>query len=232
MAHHLLQNCCCWLLAAAAADSIINISVLYCYLGVITLVWCEMFALWICSSYISSCVRGCSVALSQSRLTYRHDLVLHCIVSNLSRVFAESHVYAELPGMHASVSPQANSYCNILLSWHCNLPWILQFSCSVWSDMYFGLYSSFGICKRLQSDQGGLFTDSIWAAQISYYNTIEISVLGHYLQSSLSSLCNAFSFIQAIVLSRSWCRKILDEAAELSISVSRRIFLARNCVEW
>ena len=149
MAHHLLQNCCCWLLAAAAADSIINISVLYCYLGVITLVWCEMFALWICSSYISSCVRGCSVALSQSRLTYRHDLVLHCIVSNLSRVFAESHVYAELPGMHASVSPQANSYCNILLSWHCNLPWILQFSCSVWSDMYFGLYSSFGICKGL-----------------------------------------------------------------------------------
>ena len=69
---------------------------------------------------------------------------------------------------------------------------------------------------------------------LSYYNMIEISVLGHYmcLQSSLSSLCNAFSFIQATVLSRARCRKVLNEAAELSISVSRRIFLARNCAEW
>jgi len=30
-----------------------------------------------------------------------------------------------------------------------------------------------------------------------YYNTIEISVLGHYLQSSLSSECNALNFIWA-----------------------------------
>ena len=46
-------------------------------------VWCEVFALWICPSYFSSCFRGCPVALSQDHFTYRHDLVMHCIVSNL-----------------------------------------------------------------------------------------------------------------------------------------------------
>ena len=55
---------------------------------------------------------------------------------------------------------------------------------------------------------------------------------GH-LQSSLSSLCNALGYIQqATAISRSQCRKLLDEAAGLSITVSRRIFLARNCAEW
>ena len=42
---------------------------------------------------------GCPVALSQGRFTYRHDLVLHCIVSNLSHIFVQSqtiHVYADL----------------------------------------------------------------------------------------------------------------------------------------
>ena len=53
---------------------------------------------------------GCPVALSHDCFTYGHDLNLHCIVSNLSCVVTESqtiHVYAGLPGMHASVPPQA-----------------------------------------------------------------------------------------------------------------------------
>ena len=48
---------------------------------------------------------------------------------------------------------------------------------------------------------------------------------------SLSSLCNALGYIQqATAISQSQCRKLLDEAAGLSITSSRRIFLARNCV--
>ena len=55
-----------------------------------------------------------------------------------------------------------------------------------------------------------------------YYNTIGISVLGHYLQSSLSSLCNALGYIQrTTVISQSQCRKLLYEAAGLSITASR-----------
>ena len=55
---------------------------------------------------------GCPLALSQGHFTYRHDVVLHCkhVVSSLFHIFAESqaiHVYADLPGMYASVSPQA-----------------------------------------------------------------------------------------------------------------------------
>ena len=48
---------------------------------------------------------------------------------------------------------------------------------------------------------------------------------------SLSPLCNALGYIQqATEISQSQCRKLLDEAAGLSITASRRIFLARNCV--
>ena len=64
-----------------------------------------------------------------------------------------------------------------------------------------------------------------------FYDTVELSVLGHYLQSSLSSLYNIMNFVQQPI-SKSQCRKIFDEAAGLSISASRRIFLARNCSDW
>ena len=66
-----------------------------------------------------------------------------------------------------------------------------------------------------------------------YYNTIEISVLCHYLQSSLSSLCSTLGYIQqATAISQSQCRMVLDETAGLSITASRRIFLTRNSAEW
>ena len=64
-----------------------------------------------------------------------------------------------------------------------------------------------------------------------FYDTVELSVLGHYLQSSLSSLYNIVNFVQQPI-SKSQCREIFDAAAGLSISASRRIFLARNCPEW
>ena len=55
---------------------------------------------------------GCHAALSQGCFTYRHDQVLHCIISNLSCILAESHtilVYADLPGMQASLLPHDQS---------------------------------------------------------------------------------------------------------------------------
>ena len=67
-----------------------------------------------------------------------------------------------------------------------------------------------------------------------FYDTVELSVLGHYLQSSLSSLYNIIIIVNFVQqpISKSQCRRIFDEAAGLSISASRRIFLARNCSDW
>ena len=65
------------------------------------------------------------------------------------------------------------------------------------------------------------------------YNTIEISVLGHYLPVSLSSFRGCVNFIQSgISVPTSQCRKVFDEAAAISIRSSRRVFMARNCLEW
>jgi len=60
------------------------------------------------------------------------------------------------------------------------------------------------------------------------YNTIELSVLGHYLTSSLSSLQSRINFITENTITKSSC---MDQAASISIS-SSRIFLAKNCLEW
>ena len=64
----------------------------------------------------------------------------------------------------------------------------------------------------------------------SMYDTVEISVLGHYLPSTLMSP-HKFNFFNQSV-SKSLCRKLLDEAAGFSISASQRIFLSRTCTVW
>ena len=67
----------------------------------------------------------------------------------------------------------------------------------------------------------------------SHYDTLELSVLGHYLPPSLASLKNCINFIQGVEnFSKCDSRRILQSAATISISSSRRIFLARNCTEW
>ena len=59
-----------------------------------------------------------------------------------------------------------------------------------------------------------------------HYDTIELSVLGHYLQSSLSSLYNTMNFVQQS-MSKSQCRKICE-----AMAFNFRIFLASDCSEW
>jgi len=59
-----------------------------------------------------------------------------------------------------------------------------------------------------------------------------LSVLGHYLTSSLSSLQTCINFITENSITKSSCRKIFVQATSISTSSSRRIFLAKNCLEW
>ena len=67
----------------------------------------------------------------------------------------------------------------------------------------------------------------------NYYETIEITVLGHYQVSSIQNLVNLFRFIlPELNTSKSGIRSWLDEAASASISASQRIFMVRQCKEW
>ena len=69
----------------------------------------------------------------------------------------------------------------------------------------------------------------------NYYETIEITVLGHYQVSSIQNLVNLFRFIlPELTTSKSGIRSWLHayEAASASISASQRIFMARQCKEW
>ena len=57
-----------------------------------------------------------------------------------------------------------------------------------------------------------------------FYSTIELSVSGHYLSPSLSSLQTINFVDETTMISKSSCRRIFDLAASISISASRRIF--------
>jgi len=64
----------------------------------------------------------------------------------------------------------------------------------------------------------------------NYYETIEISVLGHYHQFSIKNTYNALHFIyKDLSITKSSVRQMLDDASKLCIAASRRIFMAR---EW
>ena len=67
----------------------------------------------------------------------------------------------------------------------------------------------------------------------NYYETIEITVLGHYQLSTIKNLLNLLKFVHPeLSTSKSSIKKCLDDAASASMLASRRIFLARDCKEW
>ena len=161
-------------------------------------VWCEVFTLWICSSYFSSCFRACHVVLSWGHFTYRHDHFLHCIVSNLSHIWL-NYMPFMLLRMQACVLPQStiplSLNCNTLSSWlmiyneSSNSVDLLELTYPL--DFIHHLESAWD-CKQTKEDYLLILSELDRLGTLCYYNTIEIRVLGHYLQSSLSSLCNAF----------------------------------------
>jgi len=184
---------------------------------------------------------GCPVALSQDRYTYRHDQVLGCLVSGISDLLAEDAsvcIYADLPGMRASESPQGTvpislmvtSYRPDIVIYHItsNSIALLELTCPLDSTQHLEAARDRKQSKleylRILSEFDRLGIPSI-------YDTVEMSVLGHYLPSTLTSLHKTVNFFNQSV-SKSLCRNLLDKAAGCSISASQRIFLARSCLEW
>ena len=110
---------------------------------------CEVSSLWMCSTNYSSCSEWLSHSLGQGCFTYRHNQVLHCLTLELSEFLAELntvHVYADLPGMRASESPQGTipsslmvtSYCPdiVIHNITCNSVALLELTCPLDSMQY------------------------------------------------------------------------------------------------
>ena len=67
----------------------------------------------------------------------------------------------------------------------------------------------------------------------NYYETIEITVQGHYHLSTIKNMLNLITYVHPEVKpSRSSIKGHLDAAASASMLASRRIFLAKDCREW
>ena len=66
----------------------------------------------------------------------------------------------------------------------------------------------------------------------NYYETLEISVLGHYHPSCVKTYGTCYILFTRILVSKAALRKILDSALQKCIIASQRIFMARDCREW
>ena len=144
------------------------------------------------------------MALSQDRYTYRHDQVLGCLVSGISNLLAEDTsvcIYADLPRMRASESPQGTVPISLMVtSYRPDIVIHLVTSNSITLlELTYPLDSNQHLeaaRDRKQSKQEYLqiLSELDHLGIPSIYDTIEISVLGHYLPSTLTSLHKSVNF--------------------------------------
>jgi len=180
---------------------------------------------WACS--LESAVNWLTLKRLQESYSYRHNLVLHRVVSNLSSVFAGSqtnktiHVYADLLGMHASVSPQVTIPPTLLVTFY--RPDIVIYNESINSiallDLTCTLYSIYHLESARDCKQTNCFY-WFYLSWIRVLVTIYNSPCPHCTVHLVSSKPHYF---QGLSVEDSW---------QLFISTSGRIFLAVNCAEW
>jgi len=185
---------------------------------------------------------GCPVALTQQRYTYRHDQVLNLLASKLKEIFSDYssiHVFADLQGLRASEAPQATIPSTLLITpyrpdivvYNSDVPSIalLELTCPLDSEHNIESARS---RKQNKVEYHQLLAEFDRLHIQNYYETIEISVLGHYLPSSINNIRNFTDFLKLSVTTKSSIRQILDNAARQSMLCSQKIFLARNCSVW
>ena len=166
------------------------------------------------------------------------------LTSSLTRFhvnnFFQSQEKNDLPGRRASDSPQATIPPALLITPYrpdivihnkeSNSVALLELTCPLDSVRHLELARD----RKLKKEEYQLILSELDRLGIvNFYDTIEMSVLGHYLPSSLSSFRNCVNFIQNnFTMLKSQCKRIFDLAAAISISSSRRIFMAKSCQEW
>ena len=171
-----------------------------------------------------------------------HDQVLHLIASKLKELFkfdTSICVYADLQGWRSSESPQATIPSALV-----STPFrpdivvynsatssvaLLELTCPLDSEHHILSARS---RKQSKPDYLQLLAEFDRLQISNYYETMEISVLGHYQLSSIQNIKKFTDFIQPSVVTKSIIRQILDSAARISVTCSHRIFMARNCCVW
>ena len=66
-------------------------------------------------------------------------------------------------------------------------------------------------------------------------DTLEISILGHYHQFSVTNTCNVFCFVyRDLYITKSSVRQMLDGAnlKDMHCGIPKDFFIARDCREW
>ena len=186
---------------------------------------------------------GCPAALNQQRYTFRHNHVLSVLASALTNLFTDApfvKVYADLPGFYANISPQTTIPSNILVTSYrpdivlfntkCHSICLLELTCPLDSPQHIQAARD---RKQSKVEYLQLLAEFDRLKISNYYDTIEISVLGHYQPSTVKDMLKLLAFVNPdFETSRSAIKAWLDSAAAASISASQRIFLSRNCKEW
>jgi len=142
---------------------------------------------------------GCPVALSQHRFTYRHDLVLHSLVTSFVEVFVDLpfvQIYTDLPSSRASDSPLATIPTTVMVTPY--RPDIVIYNTINSSLLLFELTcpldSNHHLSQAWSHKQSKVEYQQILAELdrlgiSNYYEIIEISVLDHYQQFSIKNTC-------------------------------------------
>jgi len=186
---------------------------------------------------------GCPTALTQQRYTFRHNQVLSVLASALTNLFADVpfvKVYADLPNFYANNAPQTTIPADVLVTPYrpdivifntkCQSICLLELTCPLDSPQHIQAARD---RKQSKVEYIQLLAEFDRLKIRNYYETIEISVLGHYQPSTAKHLLKLIAFTNPeLKISRGAIKDWLDSAAAASISASRRIFLARNCKEW
>ena len=149
---------------------------------------------------------SCPAALNQSRYTYRHDQVLFVLTTKLTEFFAGTphvQVFADLPNFHANHCPQSTIPSSLLItSYHPDIVLynsqsssvaLLELTCPL--DSNYHHIESARARKQKKPEYLQLLAEFDHLNVTNYYDTIEITVLGHYQVSSIKKLLNLLKFV-------------------------------------
>ena len=149
-------------------------------------------------------------------------------------------VYADLPNLQASESPLSTIPTGVMVTPF--RPDIVIHNTIASSLLLFELMCPLDSAHHLREARSRMqdkieyhqiLSELDWLDITNYYETLEISVLGHYHQYSVTNTYNALRFVdQVLSITKSSVRQLLDDASKVCVAASQRIFMTRDCREW
>ena len=164
-------------------------------------------------------LNGCPVVLNQQRCTYHHNQMPSALATMLTNAFADCpsiQVFADLNNRRACEAPQATIPTSILITPCCldivlyklqvHSVAMLELTCPL--DSVHHLESAWNR-KQSKVEYLQLLAEFDRLSISSYYETIEISALGHYQPASIGNYLNFINF-STRTIPKSTVRKYLD----------------------